>query len=105
MKDRNYSFAGATRRLDPETISADAAEAARFFSAWRREWREAYKGLTVEIRAARALSKSAPSDAERGMAQSRRHYGRIAASNMMQLLEAAKLERKKIRPTAETEAA
>lgn len=102
MQDRNYLFTGATQRLsaDHATILADAAAAQLSFSAFRREWREAYKGLSVEIRAMREKMKTAPTADDRGMAQSRRHYGRLAAANMMTLLEAAKAARRSDRAAA-----
>jgi hypothetical protein len=98
MKDRNYTFAGATQRLsaDHETIVADAGEAAASFAAFRKEWRAAYKDIAAEIRATRVRMKTAPSLDDRGLAQSRRHYGRLAAANMMTLLEAAKAARRRV---------
>lgn len=90
MFSKEFTNWGGQRRIDSSHPAVDAALAPIHDGAswheWLSEWRAAYKALAAEIRSERRKMKGAGlSEAERSMAQSRRHGGRVAAANMMLL--------------------
>lgn len=98
MFSKEFTAKGASVRLgDTDKAIQDAMVAitnGETWHAWRRAWRDAYKALTAEIRSLRARMRDGKiAAAERGAAQSRRYYARIAACNLMTVLGAAKARR------------
>lgn len=105
MDAKEFTVWCGVRRIDASHPAIAAAlEPIRdgaSWRAWRVRWRETYKAVAADIRASRVRMKhAATADHERSAAQSRRHSGRVAAANMMLLLEAAKARRPVMRKAA-----
>lgn len=104
MFTKEFTARGAAYRIaedDKAIVQALATITPENWHVWRAAWRQAYKELTAEIRGFRKVARDGKASAgDRGMAQSRRHYARMAACNMMLLLDRAKEHRSRLRSAA-----
>lgn len=105
MFTKEFTARGAACRIaadDKAIVTALAAiTSIEGWYEWRAAWRQAYKDLTTEIRGFRKVARDGKaSEGYRGMAQSRRHYARMGACNMMLLLECSKAHRSRLRQAA-----
>lgn len=105
MFSKEFTNWGGARRLDAADPAVSAAlaliEDGPSWRLWLAEWRRAYKALAAEIRREkRRMKDGSLTDWERGMAQSRRHGGRVAAANMMLLRDVLREHRAGLREAA-----
>jgi hypothetical protein len=72
-------------------MSSSEVNSRETYLRFRKEWKNAYKALSSEIRETRKITRQ-PEDSAgtQARAQSRRHYLRLRARKMMEELEAVK---------------